>query len=216
MRLFRHFQVLRPRSAQGKRSIFLLMVKVSRQIIQGVPRSNTLLNFFYQRVLARRKLFLPLNLSVADVLIRMKDRKLSEALRKHRGLSVSTLSSSVETTKINKNGWCVFTFWQILPHRLASEPESAVNLDFIALLNENKHHNTRQIRTNEVEATDRHNQTFFLFFYLTLQAAKRVPSVFCRLLSTIMPSISVISKWSEMKRHMCSPVELLLPNSASN
>lgn len=154
---------------------------------------------------------MPLNLSVADVLIRMKDRKLSEALRKHRGLSVSTLSSSVETTKINKNGWCVFTFWQILPHRLASEPELAVNLDFIALLNENKHHNTRQIRT---EATDTIKHIFF--FYLTLQTANRVPSVFCRVLSTIVPSISVISKWSEMKRHMCSPAELLLPNSASN
>lgn len=165
MRLFRHFQVLKLRSAKGKRSIFLLMVKVSRQIIQRVPRSNTLFiffYFFYQRVLAKRKLFLPLNLSVADVLIRMKDWKLSEALRKHRGLSVSTLSSSVETTKINKNGWCVFTFWQILPHRLASEPESAVNLDFIAPLNENKHHNTRQIRTNEAEATDTIKH-FFLF-----------------------------------------------------
>lgn len=93
----------------------------------------------------------------------MKDQKLSEALRKHRGLSVSTLSSSVETTKINKNGWCVFTFWQILPHRLASEPESAVNLDFIALLNENKHHNRQQIRTNEVEATDTIKLFLFLF-----------------------------------------------------
>lgn len=158
---------------------------------------------------------MPLNLSVADVLIRMKDRKLSEALRKHRGLSVSTLSSSVETAEINKNGWCVFTFWQILPHRLASEPESAVNLDFIAPLNENKHHNRRQIRTNEVEATDT-IKLFFFFFNSTLQAAKSVPSVFCRVLSTIVPSISVISKWSKMKRHMCSPAELLLPNSASN
>lgn len=189
------------------------MVKVSRQIIQPVRRFNTLLHFFYKSV-AKSKLLLPLNLSVADVLIRMKDRKLSEALRKHRGLSVSTLSSSVETTKINKNGWCVFTFWQILPHRLASEPELAVNLDFIALLNENKHHNTRQIRTNEAEATDTIKHIFF--FYPTLQTANRVPSVFCRVLSTIVPSISVISKWSEMKRHMCSPAELLLPNSASN